>query len=78
MYHAWNLAECFALLGERARALDWLAKAVERGLLNYPLLAHLDPFLENVRTEPAFTTLMTDVRQQWEEFSTALPAGLPA
>ena len=78
MYHAWNLAECFALLGEGARALHWLAKAVERGLLNYPLLAHLDPFLENVRSDPAFTTLMTDVRQQWEEFSTALPAGLPA
>jgi non-specific serine/threonine protein kinase len=78
MYHAWNLAEGFALLGERPRALHWLAKAVERGLLNYPLLAHLDPFLENVRSDPAFTSLMANVRQQWEEFSTALPAGLPA
>jgi serine/threonine protein kinase/tetratricopeptide (TPR) repeat protein len=78
MYHAWNLAECFAMLGEPERAMHWLAKAVERGMLNYPLLAHLDPFLENIRSDPQFTSLMTAVRRQWEEFSTALPAGLPA
>jgi TolB-like protein/cytochrome c-type biogenesis protein CcmH/NrfG len=69
MYHAWNLAECFSLLGDTERGMQWLVKAVERGMLNYPLLAHLDPFLAAVRTEPAFASLMGDVRRQWEEFS---------
>jgi non-specific serine/threonine protein kinase len=77
MYHAWNLAECFSLLGERAQALHWLAKAVERGMLNYPLLAHLDPFLEELRTESRFSSLMGDVQRQWEEFSSSVVAGLP-
>jgi tetratricopeptide (TPR) repeat protein len=76
MYHAWNLAECFSLLGERERALYWLAKAIERGMLNYPLLAHLDPFLDALRGESSFSSLMRDVQRQWEEFSSAAPANL--
>jgi non-specific serine/threonine protein kinase len=69
LYHSWNLAECFALLGDTDGALRWLAHATERGLLNYPLLAHLDPMLERLRALVPFERMMANVRAQWEELS---------
>jgi non-specific serine/threonine protein kinase len=48
--------------------MEWLNMAVERGFINYPLLHHLDPFLEKVRHEPAFTQLMERTRERWEAF----------
>ena len=69
MYHSWNLAECFALLGDAETSLRWLTRATERGMLNYPLLSRLDPFLERLRGRPGFESLMTGVRQQWEQLS---------
>jgi predicted Zn-dependent protease len=69
MYHSWNLAECFALLGDADSSLRWLTRATERGMLNYPLLSHLDPFLERVRGLPRFESLMATVRHQWEQLS---------
>jgi eukaryotic-like serine/threonine-protein kinase len=75
LYHSWNLAECFALLGETQAALDWLGRAIDRGMLNYPLLVALDPFLESIRTAPAFSALMTNVRAQWEAFISEPTAG---
>jgi non-specific serine/threonine protein kinase len=69
LYHSWNLAECFALLGDTDSSLRWLARATERGLLNYPLLAHLDPMLERIRGLSAFERMIANVRTQWEELS---------
>jgi eukaryotic-like serine/threonine-protein kinase len=69
LYHAWNLAQCFALLGDRDRALHWLTRSVERGMLNYPLLATLDPFLEHIRHTDGFAAIIKDVRQQWEKYT---------
>jgi tetratricopeptide (TPR) repeat protein len=68
LYHSWNLAQCFALLGEHDRALFWLQRSVERGMLNYPLLVALDPFVAPIRETPGFDTLMGTVRAQWEAF----------
>ena len=51
-----------------ASALEWLNIAVERGFINFPLLHHLDPFLEKVRREPGFAQLIENTRERWEAF----------
>jgi TolB-like protein/tetratricopeptide (TPR) repeat protein len=66
LFHSWNLAQCHALLGNPNRGLDWLERSVARGMLNYPLLVSLDPFLESLRDSARFTDLMVVVRQQWQ------------
>ena len=66
LFHSWNLAQCHSLLGNRDRGLDWLERSVSRGMLNYPLLVSLDPFLEGIRDSTRFSDLMASVRQQWQ------------
>jgi non-specific serine/threonine protein kinase len=63
---AWMAAGFFATVGERETALSLLAAAVERGLLNFPLLAQFDPFLEPLRGDPAFEALAGDVERRWK------------
>jgi eukaryotic-like serine/threonine-protein kinase len=72
LYHSWNLAQCFALIGDADRAIHWLERSIERGMLNYPLLAVLDPFLAPIRHLTVFETLMTNVRREWESATTGL------
>jgi len=67
--YSWFLAQCYALIDDRPCALDWLDRAATLGFINYPLLAHRDPFLEPVRGEPAFQALLNKVKQQWESFT---------
>jgi non-specific serine/threonine protein kinase len=66
--YAWLMAQGYALIDEIQAALEWLNIAVERGFINYPLLHHLDPFLDKVRREPEFTRLMQSTRERWEAF----------
>jgi len=66
--YAWLMAQAYALIGEVQLALEWLNIAVERGFINFPLLHHLDPFLEKVRREPDFAQLMQSTRDRWEAF----------
>ena len=63
-----HLAGIFTLLGEEKEALDWLENAVNRGFINYPLLAEKDPWLANLRGEPRFKKLMKQVKYEWEHF----------
>jgi predicted Zn-dependent protease len=65
---AWWTADCFALVNERESALDFLERAVEFGIINWPWLSRTEPFLENVRGEPRFHRLMEKVRRAWEAF----------
>ncbi len=65
---AFFLAQGYALIGRRDEALRWLRAAIARGLINYPLLAKEDPFLESLRGDPEFDALMRDVRRRWEAF----------
>ncbi len=59
----------FCALAElEATALEWLAVAVDRGFVNYPLLATHDPFLATVRGEARFDALMERVKDEWEHF----------
>ncbi len=66
--YAWLMAQAYALIDETASALEWLNIAVERGFINFPLLHHLDPFLEKVRREPGFAQLIENTRERWEAF----------
>ena len=62
------MAEGYALLGQTAEALRWLEHAIDKGWINYPLLADIDPFLANIRGEPRFQKLMQRVKYEWEHF----------
>jgi serine/threonine protein kinase len=55
---SWYLANCFALINDETESLNWLERAVDKGLINYPLLSRDDPFLENVRGDTRFGKLM--------------------
>ena len=64
----WWIAECLALVGEADSAVQFLERAVELGMINYPFLAGHDPLLSGVRGQEAFERLMARVRGAWERF----------
>jgi len=66
--YAFFLAECHALLGDTAGALEWLERSVNLGMINYPFLSQHDPFLASLRGEPRFHELMDKVKRSWETF----------
>ena len=59
-------APVYALAGAEEEALTWLERAIQRGWVNYPLFAHQDPLLENIRGTARFGELMAGVRAKWE------------
>jgi non-specific serine/threonine protein kinase len=63
----WKSA-CFALIGEKERALDCLELDVNLGMSNYPLMSELDPFLASIRGGERFKNLMERVKFEWEHF----------
>jgi non-specific serine/threonine protein kinase len=64
---AWWLAEVYALIEEKDKAIDYLERAT-RDNINYPLFAEYDPLLENIRSESRFKKLMKKVKHEWENF----------
>jgi TolB-like protein len=62
------LAQGYALAGAPDLAITWLATAVDRGFINYPFLTRHDPFLESLRSDQRFETLMERVRERWQRF----------
>jgi serine/threonine protein kinase/Tfp pilus assembly protein PilF len=65
---SWLVAAVFSILGMKDEALDWLEQAVRRGFVNYPFLTQQEPYLESVRGEPRFRSLMEEVKRRWEAF----------
>jgi serine/threonine protein kinase/tetratricopeptide (TPR) repeat protein len=62
------LSEIFALVGDHDEAARWLECAVQRGYLNYPILAEIDTLYGRFREDPRFARIMADVRHRWEAF----------
>lgn len=62
------LALGYAAIGMADRAIHSLSIAVNRGFINYPFLAHHDPFMKPLRTDPRFQQLLATVRERWEKF----------
>ena len=56
------MAEGYSLLGQTDEALEWAENQVRLGDINYPALSQYDPFLDNVRGDPRFQRLMTQVK----------------
>jgi non-specific serine/threonine protein kinase len=67
-FWAYAVGNVLVLLGEHEKALDWLECAVDKGFVNYPRFAKGDPFLEGVRGNARFKTLLERVKKEWEEF----------
>ena len=62
------LAIGYAAIGMADRAIHSLSIAVDRGFINYPFLAHYDPFMKPLRTDPRFRQLLATVRERWNKF----------
>jgi hypothetical protein len=45
--------------------MRWLHEAVDRGFINYPMLASKDAFLESLRGDAEYESLMRQVERRW-------------
>ncbi|MCP4231457.1 MAG: tetratricopeptide repeat protein [bacterium] len=57
---AYNIACCYSLLGEKEKALDYLAKGLDK--LRRIELAENDPDFDNIRNLPEFKQILKDAR----------------
>ena len=71
----YHLASVFALLGDTAKALAWLERAVETGFPCWPLF-RADPHLDSLRGEPTFRRLVDDLERKYAALKIRI-AGLP-
>ena len=66
-HFALHIAHCFALIGEKERALDFLTLSVRNGMLNYTFIGKYDSLLENIRDEQRFKDLIIEAKRRFEE-----------
>jgi len=57
-----------AAVGETEKALLWLDRTIDRGMINYPFLSEHDLYLNNIRGEARFDQAMKLARREWERF----------
>ena len=69
---SWNLADCFAAVGETEQALRWLGNAVELGFVNHRFFSTRDPFLAPLRNDPRFEAVMAKAREKQRALQAAL------
>ena len=64
-HHTYHHIACIhAVLGDTATAMAWLERSVNTGFPCWPFFRR-DPYLENLRGEPAFVRLMADLEQTY-------------
>jgi hypothetical protein len=61
-----NVAEFYAVLGDRAKALDWLDRAVRVGDERADWFER-NPLLANIRQEPRFREIVDGIRSRQEQ-----------
>jgi serine/threonine-protein kinase len=66
-HSAYNIAAAYALLGERAAAVEWLTRTAEDGMPDYPLFLS-DPNLQSLHQDSAYLALMDRMKSQHELF----------
>ena len=64
---SYKLAQAYAVLGDKAAALNALRRSVEQGFFCYPYFI-ADPLLENIRSDPDYANLIEHARIRHEEF----------
>ncbi len=57
------IADIFARVGARERALRWLGRSVDIGHYQPEFMMHYDASLENVRDDPEFRAIVERARQ---------------
>ena len=71
-HHVHHHVACvYALLGDVDRAMAWLERAADTGFPCWPFF-RIDPHLENLRDQPAFTQLMTELEQKYSARESSL------
>jgi len=60
----YDIACIHAVLGDTDKAMAWLERSVDTGFPCWPFF-RIDPHLENLREEPAFTRLVADLEQTY-------------
>ena len=64
-HHSYYQIACvYAVLGEKDKAMAWLERSVASGFACWPFF-RADPYLENMREEPAFKRLVADLEQTY-------------
>jgi DNA-binding winged helix-turn-helix (wHTH) protein/TolB-like protein/Flp pilus assembly protein TadD len=66
----YKIAQAYAMLGDKASALRMLKHSIESGFFSYPYFL-TDPLLNNLRSEPEFSQIMTTARQRHQAFANA-------
>ena len=63
-----HLAEPYALLGDRDKAIAAIKNAVEHGFVHYPFFSKHNRFFESLHSDPEFIELMKEAKAEWEYF----------
>jgi len=64
---AHDIAAVYALEGNAQKSVEWLQKAADAGLPNYPMFAR-DPNFERIRQEAVFVQFMANLKKRWDVY----------
>ncbi len=65
---AHDIAAVYALEGKAQKSVEWLKKAADTGLPNYPMFAR-DPNFDRIRNEEVFVKFMADLKTRWDDYN---------
>ena len=67
----YNIGVAYALMNNHTEAIRWLQMTAEDGMPCYTLFAN-DPYLNNLRSDAEFKSLLETLKKQWEHFKATL------